>query len=204
MFTGIVETMGTVETVNDSDGNRTFTIKSKELAGELKVDQSVSHNGACLTVEKIDLSSSTYQVTAIQETLEKTMIGNLAPGDRVNLERSLRANAMVDGHFVQGHVDVTGRVRDIKTPEGSFEYYVEYPAKFESLLVAKGSICINGISLTVVDNNPAEHYFSVHIIPYTYENTNINALKVGDPVNLEFDILGKYVEKIMSLRADAS
>ena len=198
MFTGIVESIGVVDQVEENSGNRVFTIRTSFLS-ELKSDQSLSHNGVCLTVEQINSENGNYQVTAIAETLEKTMLGNVKSGDRINLERSLAANARVDGHFVQGHVDTRGNVIDIITLDGSWEYFIEFSEDFEDLIVPKGSICVNGISLTVVKSDPQKHFFSVCIIPYTHQVTNIGDWKKGDPVNIEFDVLGKYVKKIMSL-----
>lgn len=199
MFSGIIETIGEVQKIITTGGNQTFVISS-ELVTELRPDQSLAHNGVCLTVEKVSLEEKTYQVTAIQETLEKSMLGTLAVGDKINLERSLLANGRVDGHFVQGHVDSCGEIVEIERQEGSSEYYIEYPAKFEAWIVSKGSICINGISLTVAKSLPEKHVISVCIIPYTIEHTNISDWKTGDKVNLEFDVLGKYVQKIISLR----
>lgn len=199
MFTGIIESIGRVSEIRKEGTNRTFTVSS-ELTVELKVDQSLAHNGVCLTVERIDISQDSYQVTAIAETLQKTMLGAVKSGDRLNLERSLRVDALVDGHFVQGHVDTTGTVDEIIELEGSREYHISFPGEYESLIVPRGSICVNGISLTVAQSDLRNHRFSVCIIPYTHEHTNVADWRVGDAVNLEFDILGKYVQKIFTLR----
>ncbi len=202
MFTGIVEAMGKVVKTSDSGGNRVFIIESS-LTPELKIDQSISHNGACLTVESLDPEQGHYQVTAIAETLGKTMLGTVGQGDLLNLERSMTASTRVDGHFVQGHVDIVGTVRSIEDKDGSKVYTIAYPDQYETLIVPRGSICVNGISLTVAENDAEAHTLAVAIIPYTAEFTNIKNWKVGDSVNLEFDILGKYVEKIMAVRGAA-
>jgi len=192
MFTGIIETLGTVETIQHQGENIHFTIKST-ISNELKVDQSVSHDGVCLTV--IALKDDTHTVTAIQETLDKTSLGQLVVGSIVNLERAMLANARLDGHMVQGHVDTTGVCTEIKTADGSWYYRFSYPKNPEHLLVNKGSICVNGVSLTVVD--PDNTHFSVAIIPYTFEHTTFKNLKVGHTINLEFDIIGKYIGRYM-------
>lgn len=199
MFTGIIESIGRVSEIKNEGSNRTFTVET-DLASELKVDQSLAHNGTCLTVEEVDLSPGSYRVTAIAETLQKTMLGAVKTGDRLNLERSLRADSLVDGHFVQGHVDTTGTVTEILELEGSWEYGISFPAEYEPLIVPRGSICVNGISLTVARSDLHRHLFTVCIIPYTHEHTNIADWSTGDAVNLEFDILGKYVQKIFALR----
>ncbi|HEX8549026.1 MAG TPA: riboflavin synthase [Cytophagaceae bacterium] len=189
MFTGIVETFGVVTDIVEDASNLHFYISS-DLVSELKIDQSVSHNGACLTV--VDVNKGHYKVTAINETLKKTNLGELKKGDYVNLERSMQLNGRLDGHIVQGHVDQIGICTKILNDEGStiFTFQYEYS---DNITVEKGSICVNGISLTVVDSG--ENEFSVAIIPYTWDNTNLKFLKVGDKVNLEFDIFGKYVKK---------
>lgn len=187
MFTGIIETMGKVVSVQANGTNKTFTIQSSILP-ELKIDQSVSHNGVCLTVDGIQ--SNTYTVTAIHETLQKTNLNTLEVGDDINLERCLKLGDRLDGHLVQGHVDCTGRITDIKDANGSWEFYVEYE-ETQYITVPKGSICVNGISLTVVHSSPGK--FSVAIIPYTFQHTNLKNLHQGDWVNLEFDIVGKYI-----------
>jgi len=192
MFTGIIETLGIVENIQREGENIHFLIKSK-ITHELKVDQSVSHNGVCLTV--VEIENDTYTVTAIQETLDKTNLGKLTIGSIVNLERAMLANARLDGHMVQGHVDTTGICTEVKTADGSWYYRFSYPKNPEHLLVNKGSICVNGVSLTVV--NPDDTHFSVAIIPYTFEHTTFKNLKAGHRVNLEFDIIGKYIGRYM-------
>ena len=198
MFTGIIESLGKVKKIEKEGTNIHFTISS-DLSNELKIDQSIAHNGVCLTVVAQDESS--HVVTAIEETLIRSSLGQLDLGSTVNLERAMRANARLDGHFVQGHVDKTGICTDIQSADGSWYFTFEYEISPEHLLVDKGSICINGTSLTVV--NPSENdgkcRFSVAIIPYTYKHTQFNQLKIGDKVNLEFDIIGKYIGKYMAL-----
>lgn len=192
MFTGIIETLATVEQIETEGSNVHFTFSSA-ITHELKIDQSVAHNGVCLTVVKID--GQRYTVTAIDETLRKTNLGKLQTGDIVNLERCMAANGRFDGHIVQGHVDQTGTITAISDNNGSWTYTVSYDSSKGNVTVEKGSITINGTSLTVVDSH--DHDFSVCIIPYTYENTVFKALKVGDTVNLEFDIVGKYVARLL-------
>ncbi len=194
MFTGIIEAIGKIEKIEKKGSNVHFTLRSP-ISNELKVDQSVSHNGVCLTIEKIP--EGMHTVTAIAETLNRTCLGNWTAGTLVNLERAISASARLDGHFVQGHVDTTGQCIAIKPLNGSWHFTFEYALKPEWLLVDKGSICINGVSLTVVE--PIDNRFSVAIIPYTYENTIFKQIKVGDEVNLEFDIIGKYINKYMKL-----
>lgn len=191
MFTGIVESMGVLESKQAHGSNVDFWFSS-QFTDELKVDQSVAHNGICLTV--VEINSPQYRVTAIQETLQKTNLGDLAVGQKVNLERCMPANGRFDGHIVQGHVDLTGICTSIKTLDGSWEYHFQYPAGH--VTVEKGSICVNGTSLTVVESGVDT--FSVAIIPYTYEHTIFHQLNVGDRVNLEFDILGKYMQKLLA------
>ena len=195
MFTGIIETTGKVQSVTREGSSAIFWITSS-LAPELKIDQSVSHNGACLTVE--DIKSNTHRVTAIAETLSKTNLDSWTTGAAINLERCLQMNGRLDGHLVQGHVDSTGICTSIDSKNGSWEYRFNFPAQFSALIIEKGSICINGISLTAfnVDNDA----FSVAIIPYTYEHTNIKEVKVNDSVNLEFDMVGKYIHRSLSLK----
>jgi riboflavin synthase len=193
MFTGIIESVGEVLGVRKNGTNLTFTIQSV-LAPELKVDQSVSHNGVCLTVVGID--TDCYQVTAIDETLKKTNLGDWRPGTQVNLERCMPVNGRFDGHIVQGHVDQTAVCTAVIEQEGSWLYDFEYDAQSGHLTVEKGSIGINGVSLTVF--NSAENSFRVAIIPYTYQHTNFHRIRVGDRVNLEFDIIGKYLSKMLS------
>lgn len=192
MFTGIIETLAKVESIENEQSNVHFTFSSS-ITHELKIDQSVAHNGVCLTVVK--LNNLNYTVTAIDETLQKTNLGNLIVGDSVNIERCMPANGRFDGHIVQGHVDETGTVANITDNKGSWTYTIAYQNKSNNITVEKGSITINGTSLTVV--NSEDHSFSVCIIPYTYENTVFKTLKIGDIVNLEFDIVGKYVAKMM-------
>jgi riboflavin synthase len=197
MFTGIVENTARLLETHKNGSNISFVFES-DLAKELKVDQSLSHNGVCLTVEKIWLDKNTYQVTAIDETLQKTNLGYLQLSDLVNLERCMKADGRFDGHIVQGHVDQIGKCMDIVDQQGSWKIFVEYDPQNGNITVEKGSICLNGISLTVVDSE--EGKFSVAIIPYTWQNTNLNQLKVGDMLNLEFDILGKYITKMLNKR----
>ncbi len=188
MFTGIIEATGTITGIKTSGSNKTFWIKST-VSSELKVDQSVAHNGVCLTVEEIE--NGLHRVTAIAETLEKTNLGKWTEGDIVNIERCLLMNGRLDGHMVQGHVDTTGICSKLKELDGSWEYTFQFPTQFAPLLVEKGSIAVNGISLTIF--NVTDEHFSVAIIPYTYEHTNMQSVKEGVSVNLEFDIIGKYV-----------
>ena len=190
MFTGIIEEIGSVKAISREAGNIHFTIAAK-MTKELKVDQSVAHNGCCLTV--VAIHDECYQVTAIQETLDKTNLNHWEIGTKVNLERCLVMNGRLDGHIVQGHVDTVATCTHYEEQNGSWKYTFQY--KDEHLTVEKGSVTINGTSLTVVDSQ--EKGFSVCIIPYTYENTNFKNLKTGDIVNLEFDIIGKYVAKWM-------
>ena len=192
MFTGIIETLGEVKNIVQEETNIHFTIKSA-LSHELKIDQSVAHNGVCLTV--VALNENTHTVTAIQETLNKTALGNLKIGSKVNIERCMQMNARLDGHIVQGHVDQTATCILVNELNGSWEYRFNYDATLGNVTVEKGSICVNGISLTVVNSTKDE--FSVFIIPYTFEHTNLHEVKVGDSVNLEFDIIGKYVARLM-------
>ncbi|WP_207533272.1 riboflavin synthase [Desertivirga arenae] len=193
MFTGIIETLGNVISADYDKGNLQLTIASP-ISSELKVDQSVAHNGICLTV--VELGEGTHTVTAVEETLAKTNLGTIAKGDLVNLERCMQMNGRLDGHIVQGHVDQTAECIALNKLEGSWEYTFKYDTSKGNVTVEKGSICVNGISLTVV--NSREDRFSVAIIPYTYEHTNLQHVKSGTVVNLEFDIIGKYVAKLMS------
>jgi len=190
MFTGIIEEIGSVKAISREAGNIHFTIAAK-MTKELKVDQSVAHNGCCLTV--VAIHDECYQVTAIQETLDKTNLNHWEIGTKVNLERCMVMNGRLDGHIVQGHVDTVATCTHYEEQNGSWKYTFQY--KDEQLTVEKGSVTINGTSLTVVDSQ--EKGFSVCIIPYTFENTNFKNLKTGDIVNLEFDIIGKYVAKWM-------
>ena len=190
MFTGIIEEIGIVKAISREAGNIHFTIEAK-MTKQLKVDQSVAHNGCCLTV--VAIHEECYQVTAIQETLDKTNLNHWEIGTKVNLERCLVMNGRLDGHIVQGHVDTVATCTHYEEQNGSWKYTFQY--KDEQLTVEKGSVTINGTSLTVVDSQ--EKGFSVCIIPYTFENTNFKTLKTGDIVNIEFDIIGKYVAKWM-------
>src|SRR6201994_4502270 len=192
MFTGKIETLGKITNLQHDQGNLHITVESA-IAGELKIDQSVAHNGVCLTV--IALSDGKHTVTAIEETLNKTNISELKTGDLINLERCMQMNARLDGHIVQGHVDQTAVCTGFKETDGSWEYTFEYDASTGNVTVEKGSICVNGISLTVV--NSKQNSFSVAIIPYTFEHTNLQQVKQGSTVNLEFDIIGKYVARLM-------
>lgn len=193
MFTGIIETTGTIVKAVTNGGNRDFTIESP-LAGELRVDQSVAHNGVCLTVTSVHNNS--YTVTAIEETLKRSNLGLLMVGDGVNLERSMPMNGRLDGHLVQGHVDITAACESIEEREGSWHFLFRYKSgETGHLTVEKGSVCVNGVSLTVVRSEPG--IFSVAVIPFTFEHTNFKNLRKGDLVNIEFDILGKYVAALL-------
>lgn len=192
MFTGIIETLGKITDLRREQGNLHITVESA-IVNELKIDQSVAHNGVCLTV--VGLTEATHTVTAIEETLNKTSLGHLKVGEPVNLERCMQMNARLDGHIVQGHVDQTAICNKFTELDGSWEYTFEYDAATGNVTVEKGSICVNGISLTVVNSGP--NYFSVAIIPYTYEHTNLHNVREGGVVNLEFDIIGKYVARLM-------
>ncbi len=192
MFTGIIECVGKVIALEKEQSNLHITLESA-ISSALKIDQSVAHNGVCLTV--VDVNENHHKVTAIDETLIKTNLKNWQIGDIVNLERCLQANARLDGHIVQGHVDTTAICTAIEDKEGSWFYTFEYTEPL--VTVEKGSICVNGVSLTVV--NSQHHSFSVAIIPYTYQHTSFQSLKVGHIVNLEFDIVGKYISKLFSI-----
>lgn len=193
MFTGIIETLGRVKSLEADQQNLHITIESA-ISPELKIDQSVAHNGVCLTV--VAVNDNTHTVTAIQETLSKTALGQLEVNSLVNLERCMQMNGRLDGHIVQGHVDQTAECIGLQEQGGSWEYTFKYDSSLGNVTVEKGSVCVNGISLTVV--NSKENQFSVAIIPYTYENTNLQQVKPGNLVNLEFDIIGKYVARLMS------
>ena len=190
MFTGIIECIGTVQKVEIDKGNLNVSLKSK-ITNELKIDQSLCHNGVCLTIVKI--IDNIYTVTVIEESINRTNLGELTPGDNVNLERSMSVNSRFDGHIVQGHVDEVGICSDVKETNGSWIYTFNH--SLNNMTVEKGSITINGVSLTVVSS--VAESFSVAIIPYTYENTNFKNIIRGSKVNLEFDILGKYITKII-------
>ncbi|WP_127844514.1 riboflavin synthase [Psychroflexus aestuariivivens] len=196
MFTGIIEELGKIDKIEVNQGNKDFTIQA-QFTNELKIDQSVAHNGVCLTV--VDISEDKYKVTAIEETLNKTSLNQLNVGDLVNLERGMKMNAHLDGHIVQGHVDQTAICESIETKNGSWVFTFSYDPKLMNVTIEKGSITVNGVSLTVVNSKP--NAFSVAIIPFTYEHTNFRHLKEGDTVNLEFDVIGKYVKRLMDLNA---
>lgn len=191
MFTGIIESIGKITSLKKEGGNVHIEVKSI-LTPELKIDQSVAHNGVCLTV--VETKGESYVVTAIKETLAKSNIGVLNIGDSVNLERAMKIGDRLDGHIVQGHVDQTGVCTSIELQDGSWVFTFEYDAALKNLTIEKGSATINGVSLTVVNSKKNE--FSVAIIPYTYENTNFNTFETGTTVNLEFDVIGKYVKRI--------
>ncbi|WP_306640738.1 riboflavin synthase [Sanyastnella coralliicola] len=202
MFTGIIEALGEVKGVEREGDNLHFTISSP-FTDELQIDQSVAHNGTCLTVVKID--GDEYVVTAIDETIIRTNVGELASGDKVNLERCMIMGGRLDGHIVQGHVDMVGEVTDVKEEDGSWRVYVKHEVtKVDEgyVTVPKGSITVNGVSLTVVDSSPG--HFSVAIIPYTWEHTNFHTFKAGTKVNLEFDIIGKYVARMAAINQTPS
>lgn len=192
MFTGIVEALAEVIKVETEGTNKTFTLKA-EIAREFKIDQSISHNGVCLTV--VETNNDTYKVTAIEETLIKTNLDPVKEGDKLNLERCMPASGRFDGHIVQGHVDQTAVCTNKENRDGSWLFDFQYDPTLGNITVEKGSICINGVSLTVF--NSASDTFRVAIIPYTYSFTNFHNLEVGDRVNLEFDILGKYIKRIL-------
>ena len=194
MFTGIVEALGTVQSVVEDGGNLHLTIHSA-ISSDLKIDQSVAHNGVCLTVVSVD--DNEHTVTAIHETMQLTNMGDLIPGSIVNLERCMRLSDRLDGHIVQGHVDTVSQCISIKEEDGSWRIKFQFDRKYASLILSKGSICVNGTSLTSID--PTDSTFEVAIIPYTYEHTTFKDLNVGDSVNLEFDIVGKYLERRLSL-----
>ena len=191
MFTGIIEDLGIVESLEREATNLHLTIQSR-LASELKIDQSVSHNGVCLTVVKRNPNS--YSVTAIKETLDKTNLNNLTEGAIVNLERGLKLGDRLDGHMVQGHIDQIGTCINVQSQNGSWTYDFEYDPNLGNITIEKGSVTVNGVSLTVVDSK--NNGFSVAIIPYTYEHTNFKHFKIGSVVNLEFDVIGKYVSRL--------
>jgi len=195
MFTGIIETTGVIEKITAAGTNKTFWVKSP-ISAELKVDQSVSHNGVCLTVEAV--SAAIHQLTAIEETLIKTTLSHWKEGDTVNIERCLQMNGRLDGHIVQGHVDSTGTCIKVEEKDGSWEYSFEIDKQFASLIIEKGSISLNGISLTIF--NVTGNGFTVAVIPYTYHHTNMQFLKQGDKVNIEFDMIGKYVSRMQELK----
>jgi len=195
MFTGLIEAIGSISSIIQEGTNKKFSITSS-LTQELHIDQSVSHDGVCLTVESLE--GSEYQVTAIEETLSKTCLLHWKPGNRINLERCLQLNGRLDGHLVQGHVDATAICLDRRNHQGSWVFRFEFPESFRNLIIEKGSVAVNGISLTCFE--VSENAFSVAIIPYTLENTNIREVVRGTFVNIEFDLIGKYVERMMSER----
>lgn len=192
MFTGIIEALGRVEKIKTAGTNKNFTF-SAAIGSQLKTDQSLSHNGVCLTVTSVE--GDTYRVTAIDETLQKSNLGALKVGDKVNLERCMIANGRFDGHVVQGHVDQVGTCTSVKDENGSWLFSFEYDPAHGNVTVEKGSISVNGVSLTCF--NSKANGFTVAIIPYTYEHTNFHQIKAGDTVNLEFDIIGKYVKRLL-------
>ena len=195
MFTGIIEAFGKVVDLKKDQENLHLSLESS-LTQELKIDQSLAHNGVCLTV--VDTAGDQYTVTAIQETLEKTNLGNIKIGNLINLERAMMMNSRLDGHIVQGHVDQIGFCTGLDFREGSWFFDFEYDQRQKNITVEKGSICVNGVSLTVV--NSGLNHFSVAIIPYTYEHTNFHQIQKGDTVNLEFDMIGKYISKLYHLQ----
>ena len=197
MFSGIVETTARVAAIREEGGNRHFTLECP-FTDELKIDQSIAHNGVCLTV--VSIEGDRYTTTAIRETLLKSNLGGLRVGDPVNLERSMRPDALLDGHIVQGHVDQTARCTAIDEADGSWYFAFEYDPSQGNVTVEKGSVAVNGVSLTVVDSR--EGAFRVAIIPYTYEHTNFHQIEEGSIVNLEFDIIGKYISRIMHFEKD--
>ena len=192
MFTGIIETLGRVGDFRDEGTNREFRIKSS-ISNELRVDQSVAHNGVCLTV--VNVGDGFHSVVAVDETLQKSSLGTLQRGDVVNLERCMLNNGRFDGHIVQGHVDQTAIIKTIKNANGSWLFTFEYDQAAGNVTVEKGSVAVNGVSLTCFDSKAGE--FTVAIIPFTYDNTNFNQLSVGSVVNIEFDIIGKYVKRLL-------
>ena len=195
MFTGIIEDLGILKKIEKEEGNINFYFKSK-LTQELKIDQSLSHNGVCLTVVSVD--NDIYKVTAIKETLDKSNLGELKVNSIVNLERAMKSNARLDGHYVQGHVDQIAKCLNVKETDGSWYYEFEYDNTLNNITIEKGSIAVNGVSLTVIDSKL--NGFSVAVIPYTYNNTNFKKIQRGDTVNIEFDMIGKYISKLVGNR----
>jgi riboflavin synthase len=195
MFTGIIETLGIVKDIVKEEENLHLTITSS-ITNELKVDQSVAHNGVCLTV--VGIENDNYTVTAIKETIDKTNVGDWKINDIVNLERAMKLGDRLDGHIVQGHVDQVGLCKSIEETDGSWKFTFEYEAGLKNITIEKGSITVNGVSLTVVDSKINE--FSVAIIPYTFEHTNFKSFKIGTKINLEFDVIGKYVAKLNAIK----
>ena len=195
MFTGIIEDLGILKKIEKEEGNINLYFKSK-LTQELKIDQSLSHNGVCLTIVSVD--NNIYKVTAIKETLDKSNLGELKVNSIVNLERAMKNNARLDGHYVQGHVDQIAKCLNVKETDGSWYYEFEYDNTLNNITIEKGSIAVNGVSLTVIDSKL--NGFSVAVIPYTYNNTNFKKIQRGDNVNIEFDMIGKYISKLIGNR----
>lgn len=196
MFTGIIEATGIITHVQQESSNLRMRIKSS-FTQELKIDQSISHNGACLTV--VEIKGNEYEVIAVEETIIKTNLGKQKIGNELNLERSMKLGERLDGHIVQGHVDETATCTRIDDKDGSWLFTFEYNSSSSNITVEKGSVCVNGVSLTIVESG--KNYFSVAIIPYTFEHTNFHSLKTGDVVNLEFDVIGKYIARSLEMRA---
>jgi riboflavin synthase len=195
MFTGIIETLGIVKDIVKEEENLHLTITSS-ITNELKIDQSVAHNGVCLTV--VGIENESYTVTAIKETIDKTNVGDWKINDIVNLERAMKLGDRLDGHIVQGHIDQVGLCKSVEETDGSWKFTFEYDAALNNITIEKGSITVNGVSLTVVDSKINE--FSVAIIPYTFEHTNFKSFKIGTKINLEFDVIGKYVAKLNTIK----
>lgn len=195
MFTGIIETLGIVKDIVKEEENLHLTINSS-ITNELKIDQSVAHNGVCLTV--VGIENDNYTVTAIKETIDKTNVGDWKINDIVNIERAMKLGDRLDGHIVQGHVDQVGLCKSVEETDGSWKFTFEYDAALNNITIEKGSITVNGVSLTVVDSKINE--FSVAIIPYTFEHTNFKSFKIGTKINLEFDVIGKYVAKLNAIK----
>ena len=196
MFTGIIEAQGLIKKIKETGANKSFWIKSS-ISQKLKVDQSVAHDGVCLTIEEV--KNNSHRVTAVDETLSKSTLANWQVGNTVNLERCLKLDARLDGHLVQGHVDAIGTCINKEEKEGSWLFSFQFPEKFSELIIEKGSITINGISLTVF--NVSVNTFDVAIIPFTFENSNIKSIEQGHKVNLEFDMIGKYINRKLSLNS---
>lgn len=198
MFSGIIEKTARVLAIESDGSNRHFTLENP-FGDEVYIDQSIAHNGTCLTLVAIDGDNKHYTVTAVKETLDKTNLGSWQTGTLVNIERCIRADARMDGHFVQGHVDITSECLNVEDEDGSWRFTFALPADYRHLVVNKGSIAINGTSLTVILDKKRPDVFQVAIIPYTYEHTNFHTLQKGDKVNLEFDILGKYMSRFVEV-----
>lgn len=196
MFTGIIESLGEITSISQQGENKTFTVKSS-ITSELKIDQSVAHNGICLTVVSIQYDE--YDVTAIKETLDITASGNWKVGQKLNLERAAKLHSRLDGHIVQGHVDSTAKIMSIENEDGSWRYTFEFPEEYASLIISKGSICVDGVSLTAI--SPTKNTFQVAIIPYTFEHTVFHGYEKGDVVNIEYDLIGKYILRREQLKA---